>query len=139
MSEFLFQDILEIREIDTENCNFEKVSRIVGQTETNDVAIDLDVNTQIYPIGEHDRLNLCLSATLQRDGKKETGYFDQSNTDTLANDFEYVMSGKAYEIKKQGKKNVVVNISFGGLLLRAVGEAVRQMKYSQQPSCFLAF
>jgi hypothetical protein len=73
------------------------VSRIEAQSQTYNLHLTLDVNTEIYPLKVNDRFSLAIATTLRKDGVADEGCFDQSGFDSLADDFEYVMFGKVFK------------------------------------------
>ena len=73
------------------------VSRIEAQSQTYNLHLTLDVNTEIYPLKVNDRFSLAIASTLRKDGIADEGCFDQSGFESHADDFEYVMYGKVFK------------------------------------------
>ncbi|KAF8402307.1 hypothetical protein HHK36_013261 [Tetracentron sinense] len=53
------------------------VSRIEAQSEQFEMYMQLDVNTEIYPLNVGDKFTMVLAPTLSLDGTPDTGYFTQ--------------------------------------------------------------
>lgn len=51
------------------------VTRIEAKSEQFDMYMQLDVNTDIYPLHEGDKFMMVLASTLNLDGTPDTGYF----------------------------------------------------------------
>jgi DNA-directed RNA polymerase I, II, and III subunit RPABC3 len=83
----------------------------------------LDINSEIYSLKEADKVTLVLAPTLHLDGSPadHTSYVP-STEPTLADNYEYVMHGRVFDIKYQKDGTVVIALSFGGLLMRLTGE-----------------
>ncbi|KHN49045.1 DNA-directed RNA polymerases I, II, and III subunit rpabc3 [Glycine soja] len=64
MSELLFNDIFKVEKVDPDGKKYDKVSRIVARSEKCDMYLLLDVNTEIYPMGEKERFLMALSPSL---------------------------------------------------------------------------
>uniref|UniRef100_A0A1D1XXN8 DNA-directed RNA polymerases I, II, and III subunit RPABC3 n=1 Tax=Anthurium amnicola TaxID=1678845 RepID=A0A1D1XXN8_9ARAE len=125
MVELLFEDIFTLEKLDPEGKKFDKVSRIVAHSQQFDMDMELDVNTEVYPMHVGDKFTMVLAPTLSLDGTPDTGYFTQGGRKSLADKFEYVMHGKLYKISENSTEaNVKVEIyaSFGGLLMMLTGD-----------------
>ena len=99
----------------------------------------LDINVDIYPVNQGDRLTVCLATTLNLDGsdmKRGTGTaaadyeYDPSigSRPTLADKYDYVMYGRVFKYKdssSSGHSKADVYISFGGLLMQLTGDPKR--------------
>lgn len=51
------------------------VTRIEARSERFDMFMHLDVNTEIYPMGEGQKFTMALATTLNLDGTPDTGYY----------------------------------------------------------------
>jgi len=132
MDSILFEDMFEIKAVDREGKKFDKVSRIEGVGETYEMDLILDVNTDIYPLAEGNKVTLALASTLNLQGKPEGDSYEPSDEPSLADRYEYVMFGKVYKFDRDGdkkdapKKNpnakVSVYMSYGGLLMMLRGD-----------------
>ncbi|KAI8998118.1 hypothetical protein HDU85_006922 [Gaertneriomyces sp. JEL0708] len=126
----LFHSTFEIKDIDPHGKKFDRVSRIKADSETVDVEILLDVNTEIYPLNAGDKITFALASTLSMN--PDSMVEDDSDMwrggvsgaePSLADDYEYVMFGKVYKYEDSGSASKVsVYASFGGLLLCISGD-----------------
>ncbi|XXG73494.1 hypothetical protein AAC387_Pa07g2402 [Persea americana] len=123
MVELLFEDIFTLEALDPDGKKLDKVSRIEARSEQFDMHMQLDVNTEAYPLHVGDKFMMVLAPTLSLDGTPDS-YFTQGGRESLADKFEYAMHGKLYKISVEGSgANVKVEIyaSFGGLLMMLTG------------------
>jgi len=129
MADILFEDIFQVKDIDTGGKKFDRVSRIICESESFKMDLILDVNTQIYPMGVGDKFRLKICTTLREDGKPDTGEFNPDETGpSRADQFEYVMYGQVYRIEGDDSaidtaSKLSAYVSFGGLLMRLQGDA----------------
>ncbi|KAK3255864.1 hypothetical protein CYMTET_34977 [Cymbomonas tetramitiformis] len=90
----IIEDVFQIVVRDADGKKFEKVSRFNLTSEYFEFDAQLDVNVDIYPLHEGDKVTLALAHTLALDGTKDESYsFDQSGQPSLADKYEYVMFG----------------------------------------------
>ncbi|RZB66460.1 DNA-directed RNA polymerases II, IV and V subunit 8B isoform C [Glycine soja] len=92
MSELLFNDIFKVEKVDPDGKKYDKVSRIVARSEKCDMYLLLDVNTEIYPMGEKERFLMALSPSLVLNTK--------DGSVSIQDKFEYIMHGRLYNITK---------------------------------------
>ena len=86
------------------------------------MALDLDINSDLFNLEMRDRFTFALASTLALDGSQDPGTFDQSGAPSLLDQYDYAMYGKLYKWKQdQPKAPVEVYVSFGGLLMRLKG------------------
>lgn len=140
MENTLFGDIFKVIQIDPDGKKFDKVSRIEAQSEQLDMYMQLDVNTEIYPMHAGEKFAMSLASTLDLDGTPDTGYYTQAGRKSLADKFEYVMHGKLYKISEEGSgPNVkgVIYVSFGGLLMMLSGDPANTAKLDLDQRLFL--
>ena len=127
MAGVLFEDIFDVKDVDPNGKQFDRVSRLFCESESFKMDLILDVNTQIYPVVLRDKFRLLLVTTLQEDGAPDDGSYTASLEGTRADTFEYVMYGRIYRIEGDefGDSNAILSayISFGGLLMRLKGAA----------------
>jgi len=119
----LFQDQFEVKEVSKK---FDKVSRLSCRLadEGYEMNLDVDINSDLYPLEINDRFTFALASTLALDGSTDSGTFDQSGAPSLLDQYEYCMYGKLYKWKQENPKaHVEVYVSFGGLLMRLKGDA----------------
>lgn len=118
MASIIFDDTFEVSGVNNEK--FENVARIKAKAQTFLADIEVDINTDIYPIQVKDTLRIAIAST----GSSQMENWDgqTSSIGSLADEYEYVMYGKVYKkapSKKSGESgnDVVVYASFGGLLM----------------------
>lgn len=141
MVELLFEDIFTLTALDPDGKKFDKVSRIEARSEQFDMYMQLDINTEIYPLHVGEKFTMVLAPTLSLDGTPDSGYFTQGGgRKSLADKFEYVMHGKLYKISEEGSgTNVKVEIyaSFGGLLMLLKGDPSNAANFELDQRLFL--
>ena len=97
----LFEENFTITSVNSDK--YDRVSRIAASGGANDIAITLDVNTEIYPCSPSDALSLCLASTLALDGSKDEGRSWREisrGESTLADHYDYVCHGKVYRFEE---------------------------------------
>jgi DNA-directed RNA polymerase I, II, and III subunit RPABC3 len=82
MSFILFEDIVEVQRVDDKH--FAKVSRCHCKSDNFDLEIKLDVNTNVFPVSEEDRLNLAIASSLSLDDKPDDGQYDQTKVSLVS-------------------------------------------------------
>ena len=60
----LFQDIFEVSDIDPYGKKFDKVSRVLGNSENMAMELTLDINTEIFPMTVTEKFTLVLASSL---------------------------------------------------------------------------
>ncbi|KAI9081619.1 hypothetical protein K1719_036505 [Acacia pycnantha] len=132
MSEFLFDDIFKVEEVDPDGKKYDKVSRIVAKSEKCDMYMLLDVHTELYPLTKNERFLMVLSPSLvlnTKDGKV-----------SIQDKFEYIMHGRLYNITQEGSEDeneVEVYTSFGGLQMMLRGNSSHCLKFVMDQNMFL--
>ncbi|KAF3970610.1 hypothetical protein CMV_005727, partial [Castanea mollissima] len=91
MGELIFDDIFKVQRVNPDGKKYDKVTRIEARSEKCDMFMQLDVNTEIYPIDKEERYLVALSTTLSLEGGQKS----------LADKFEYIMHGKLYKISDE--------------------------------------
>ena len=83
----LFADQFEVKDTSKK---FDKVTRLHCRLaeEGYDLVLDLDVNSDLYPLEVGDRFAFLLSSTLDLDGGADAGVYDQSGKPSLLDDYE---------------------------------------------------
>ena len=126
MTTQLYEDMFLVQDKDPEGKRFDKVSRLVCQSVSMDTKLFLDVNTDIYPVEDGQRLQVMLASTLNLDGTPMDESFDPAVLvrPTLADKFEYVMHGRIFKCveDKSAARVISVFISFGGLMMMLKGD-----------------
>merc|ERR1712088_59153 len=140
----LFEDIFDVKDIDPDGKKFDRVSRILGDSESYKMDLILDVAVNLYPMKLSDKFRLVLTDTLQTDGSVPiTGEEDEWNPrwdmkSNRASDYDYVMYGLVYKIDDdESGTRLAVYISFGGLLMRLQGDAQNLGAIKQDRNLYL--
>ena len=83
------------------------MNRLQGTGATFDCELLLDINCDIYRVVESDKISLLLATTLHLDGSPtdHLSYNSQSNEPSLADNYDYVMHGRVFNIKWCVNKN----------------------------------
>jgi DNA-directed RNA polymerase I, II, and III subunit RPABC3 len=119
----LFEDIFEVNSLNPDGYKFEHVNRIAATGTTFECDLLLDINSDIYKLTDLDKFTLVLASTLHLDGSPADHFsYVPSSEPTLADHYEYVMHGRVFDITHKKDGNVVIAISFGGLLMRLTGD-----------------
>mmetsp|Transcript_24089 Transcript_24089/g.58182 ORF Transcript_24089/g.58182 Transcript_24089/m.58182 type:complete len:158 (-) Transcript_24089:228-701(-) len=127
----LFEDIFEITSLNPEGKKFERVNRLSATGTTFECELLLDYNCQIYSLLEGEKMTLVLASTLNLDGSPDdhtsydpsaSGGMGADSNATLADNYEYVMHGRVFDVSYAKDGVVVIAISFGGLLCRLTGD-----------------
>lgn len=140
MVETLFEDIFRVENLDPDGKKFDKVSRIEARSDQFEMYMQLDVNTDIYPMHVGEKFMMVLAPTLNLDGTPDTGYYTQGGRKSLADKFEYVMHGKLYRISEEGEGTNVkadMYVSFGGLLMMLKGDPSIAAKFELDQRLFI--
>lgn len=121
----LFEDIFEVTALNPDGYKFERVNRVQAIGTTFECDLLLDINCEIYSLRETDKFTLVLASTLHLDGSPADHFAYVPNTNaepSLADNYEYVMHGRVYDMTYQKDGTVVIAISYGGLLMRLSGD-----------------
>ncbi|EEC45445.1 predicted protein [Phaeodactylum tricornutum CCAP 1055/1] len=121
----LFEDIFEITALNPDGYKFERVNRIQATGTTFECELLLDINCEIYTLRETDKFTLVLASTLHLDGSPADhfSYVPANSAEpSLADNYEYVMHGRVFDMSYQKDGTVVIAISYGGLLMRLTGD-----------------
>lgn len=118
----LFDDIFEVKNVDRDGKIFDKVSRINCSSETYEVELNLDINSDIYKVTTGTKLKVVLTSSLNQDGTEQS-YYDSTVKPALLDKFDYAMYGKVFKYElDRGSSKVSVYASFGGLLMMLKGD-----------------
>ncbi|XP_071454210.1 DNA-directed RNA polymerases I, II, and III subunit RPABC3 isoform X1 [Hetaerina americana] len=129
MAGVLFEDIFNVKDIDPEGKNFDRVSRLHCESESFKMDLILDINTWLYPMELGDKFRLVLATTLREDGYPDGGEWNPIESEgSRADSFEYVMYGSIYRIEgddssSESSSRLAAYVSYGGLLMRLQGDA----------------
>jgi DNA-directed RNA polymerase I, II, and III subunit RPABC3 len=97
----LYEDTFTVTAVDTGR--YDRVGRIKGTSADNTTVMTLDINTDIYPLGQGDNISLLIASTLNLDGSKddeERGWREKKGEQTLADMYDYVCHGKVYRFEE---------------------------------------
>ena len=77
------------------------VSRIYATSTDNTVAIQLDINHELFSVQVDDQITMVLATTLNLDGSKdEKGWREsKAHEPNLSDMFDYVLYGKIYRFE----------------------------------------
>lgn len=121
----LFEDIFEVTALNPDGKKiFDRVNRLAAIGTTFECDLLLDINSEIYKVSDMDKLTLVLASTLHLDGSPADhfNYTSEEDTPTLADNYEYVMHGRVFDLSHKKDGVVVISASFGGLLMRLTGD-----------------
>ena len=103
----LFLDTFSITSLNAEK--YDRVSRVFGHTENGDTELQLDINSELYPIAQGERIQLMLASTLNLDGTRDDGkgWRDVGRGEqSLADTWDYVCHGKIYRFQEGDEENM---------------------------------
>lgn len=125
----LFEDIFEVTALNPDGKKvFDRVNRLQAVGTTFECDLLLDINSEIYSLKEHEKMTLVLASTLHLDGSPadhlsytplQTGTTAEP---TLADNYDYVMHGRVFDLSHTKEGTVVIAASYGGLLMRLTGD-----------------
>lgn len=121
----LYEDNFLVEDLNPEEKSskaFKNIGRVVAKGTTYDVSVIIDIQTELFPIKMKERLTIALAKSLNLTGKAEDGIYDQSGQPSLLDKFDYGMHGKVFKCDAIDDNKIAVYISFGGLLMKLVGE-----------------
>lgn len=120
----LFSDTMEIKDVDKDGKKFDRVSRIDGRSQTHDMNLILDINSELYSLDAGDKFKLTLASSLSEHTKDTGNWRSYINGDerSLADDYDYVMFGRVYRYDDASGSKVSAFASFGGLLMCLEGD-----------------
>jgi len=120
---------------------FDKVSRIYCRSESYEMDLVLDINSEIYPLDFNTKFTLVLARYLTNDGNPDEGSFDPIAFEkkTMLRDYEYVMYGKIFKYQQEKSPSLKATIyaSFGGLLMMLKGDRRTLAKLEQDLRVYL--
>ena len=125
----IFEDTLEIQDIDKDLKVFDKVQRCEGLTQDAKYYISMDINSEIYPMKKGALYKLLLAKSIYESKPTPENFeYDlfSNSKNTLMDNFDYVMCGKVFQFSLDKKKDkedkspdtLSISISFGGLLFQ---------------------
>lgn len=103
----ILEDLFAIASVDAEGKKFDRVSRIKATGENLGMDLVLDINSEIYPVKQGDRLNIALAKTLNLDGSPsdEGSYRPDATGPSLADKYDYVMYGRLFKFENTSNAN----------------------------------
>ncbi|XP_037953963.1 DNA-directed RNA polymerases I, II, and III subunit RPABC3-like [Teleopsis dalmanni] len=121
----LYDDIFTIEEVDPGGKNFESISRIVCRSLGFNATLLLDVYSWVFSVEVGINIRMVIVNSLNLDGSLGEESYVPTKERTLADDFDYVMHGRFYQmgnsIEDDGRP-VSMHASFGGLLMSLTGD-----------------
>mmetsp|Transcript_2567 Transcript_2567/g.4186 ORF Transcript_2567/g.4186 Transcript_2567/m.4186 type:complete len:151 (+) Transcript_2567:61-513(+) len=119
-----FEDDFEVMDKDPDGKKFDRVSRFVCQSDLYDMSLTLDVNVEIYPMDVSERFKMLLTKDVNLGTATDKNGNVWENTNTIMDDYEYVLHGKIFKIETSQKTANIQNlyVSFGGLLMLLAGD-----------------
>jgi len=112
-----FDDTFKVLSIDSER--FDKVSRVKAQAQTFLADIEIDINTDIYPVRVGETVSIAVATT------GEEAAWDSAASRLgggLLDAYDYAMFGKVYKKVDGSGTKVAVYASYGGLLMCLQGD-----------------
>ena len=122
----LIDDTIQVTAVNKGGKFFEKVSRIEAKSEINKFEIELDINTDLYPVEKEGYYAMCLASSVNADGSPDFDilkYQHEGSSEglgSLLDQYQYVMHGKVFKYQINGDK-ISIYLSFGGLLMSIKG------------------
>ena len=119
----LFDEILEVEDLNTCGKKFERVNRLhcLGAARGSDIKVILDINCELFEVSAGDRIQLALASSISADGRPDDGLYDSTAEYKLLDSFDYAMHGRLFSLKHTANQHMEIQVSFGGLLLRLDG------------------
>uniref|UniRef100_A0A915EGW7 DNA-directed RNA polymerases I, II, and III subunit RPABC3 n=1 Tax=Ditylenchus dipsaci TaxID=166011 RepID=A0A915EGW7_9BILA len=99
MGSLSFDDLFIVKNIDSEGKKFDRVSRLVCDSESFKMDLILDINSQIYAMNLGEKFRLMIIESMRQDGLTDEGDYDGEVDNPRMRSFEYVMYGKIYRIE----------------------------------------
>ncbi|KAF8817838.1 Dna-directed Rna polymerase II RPBABC8 [Cardiosporidium cionae] len=111
----LFEDRMEISS--TDSSKFERISRLRGKSTAFDAEIELDINSDLFPVTNQENLYICLSNDILQQKRSDIQHWDRSTQLPVLDDFDYCMFGKIFKMEEPSSERRTVFASFGGLMM----------------------
>jgi DNA-directed RNA polymerase I, II, and III subunit RPABC3 len=136
----LLEDVFQLKDVDVGGKKFDKVSRLLCQSDSYGLQLELDVHSDLWEPRLSKQFTLVLTRSLGDSSTEGAGSaeFDQTifERHTLMDKFEYVMYGTVFSVDKKGHQTEVI-ASFGGLLMSLKGEAKHLAQITQDSKIYL--
>ena len=144
--DYLCDEVFVVKQVDPEGKKFDRVARIICDSENYDLSLALDIASELYVLHQKDRFHLVLSSSLTpraadhrlASSSQQTlipeGFYDPELSlppsartrlgTSLADKFDYVMYGKIYKAEEASPNSghMAIFVSFGGLLMKLKGD-----------------
>jgi DNA-directed RNA polymerase I, II, and III subunit RPABC3 len=107
---------------------------VVGTSETNQVDLIIDVQSELYRLKTKEKFTLALASTLDLTGKPDPKSWNPSNEPSLLDKYEYGMYGKIFKVDPADNSRVVIYVSHGGLMMKITGDSskLREVKQDER-------
>eukprot|EP00826_Nyctotherus_ovalis_P057869 TRINITY_DN7926_c0_g3_i2.p1 TRINITY_DN7926_c0_g3~~TRINITY_DN7926_c0_g3_i2.p1 ORF type:complete len:112 (-),score=38.95 TRINITY_DN7926_c0_g3_i2:249-584(-) len=93
----LLDDTIEVTALNREGKFFQSVTRVDALSKMYDIKLQVDINTDIYPVEQDSHYSFCIAKTLSLDGTEDKGFYTPDMTEgSLADKYDYVMHGKIF-------------------------------------------
>ncbi|KAG4302181.1 hypothetical protein PCK1_001453 [Pneumocystis canis] len=109
----LVDEIFHINKVDSQK--FDRVSRIMAISSSQDMELTLDINSELYPLKTNESISVQVTSAMQ---------------DEFRDSADYIMYGKVYRFDEGEKDRVSVYVSFGGLLMCIEGPYKKLNRFS---------
>ncbi|KAI9502333.1 DNA-directed RNA polymerases I, II, and III subunit RPABC3 [Coemansia sp. RSA 1358] len=118
----LFSDTFDVKDVDKGGKKFDRVSRIDARSQTHDMSLIVDINSELYPVDAGDKVKLTLASSLGESFGAGWRSYINGDERSLADDYDYVMFGRVYRYDDESGSKVSAFVSFGGLLMCLEGD-----------------
>merc|ERR1739848_121438 len=147
MGETLFLEVADF-EVQQKDGNgslryFDGISRIQCHSKISNMDMELDINTDLYPLVIGDQLKMVLTSSLCPREHPDVGIYDADFLElqkSKVDKYDYAMHGKIYKVRdaKTAKgTRIEVYISYGGLLMQLTGDPAILEKLELDDSVYL--
>jgi len=113
LKDALIEDTIKITAVNKDGKFYEKVSRVECESELFKLKIQLDINTDVYPVQADQYYSMVVLKSSADESYQEHPWMDK---------YEYVMHGKIFKCEGESELQNVF-ISFGGLMMSLSGQA----------------
>jgi DNA-directed RNA polymerase I, II, and III subunit RPABC3 len=104
----LFSDVFDVKDVDRDGKEFDRVSRINARSENYDMEMTLDINNELYPMEIGDKFAFALASSLSLEKQTMMGdeveraeeswrELSRRTEPTLADNYDYVMHGRVFK------------------------------------------
>lgn len=104
----LYEDTFNLQAYDSGK--YDRVARVTGTSTDGTTKMELDINTELYPLGVGDTIQVLITSTLNLDGSKdentERGGWREKKEPNIADQWDYVCYGKVYKFDESDSNNM---------------------------------